>query len=350
MMIFRFNSRFTPDFTMSRIRRTLTVFTSLGSPFNYTLQATVPPHTLSKCAASLPRPNWEPVLYYSILCVMGFLLFCVLVASYFEADRIFVADILRRKVKLSNGAPPFQKDKVFDLKNIGIAQNHSPLQQNKPVSPVQEVQRSPPLMNNPRPIIELTGSQVEHRTKESFGTVLISILKNLFIQKSSSGRKRTDRENNNTEKQDAMKGVARKVETATPPKAEKDTDPHHETIMAEKYSSTQQKPVLRKSKAAKRSHTDFTHHDSPGLTPLNGHNERKQSSKTVHTPNTDKKTADQVGTTKEKTTPPILTTDSNPFSASRQTGISLDDIGEYFKPCKNVAEDIVIYVFYFLEK
>jgi hypothetical protein len=87
---------------MSRIRRSLTVFTSLGAPANYTLQATVPPYTLSKCSAALPRPNWEPVLYYSITCVMGFLLFCILVAAYFEADRIFVADIIRRKVKSSS--------------------------------------------------------------------------------------------------------------------------------------------------------------------------------------------------------------------------------------------------------
>ena len=322
------NFRFTPDFTMSRIRRTLTVFTSLGAPFNYTLQATVPPHTLSKCAASLPRPNWEPVLYYSILCVMGFLLFCVLVASYFEADRIFVADILRRKVKLSNGAPPFQKEKVFDLKNLGIAQTHSSSPQNKTATPVQEVQRTPPIINNPRPIIELTTSQVQHRTKESFGTLLINILKNFFVQKMSYGRKKTDRENNNTEKQDAMKGVVKRVDATTPTKTDKDTDPHHENIVPEKYSSNQHKPVLRKTKAAKRNHTDITHHDSAGLTPLTGHIDKRQSSKIVHTSNTDKKTADLVGNSKEKTTPPILTTDSNPFSASRQAGISIDEFGE----------------------
>ena len=320
--------RFTPDFTMSRIRRTLTVFTSLGSPFNYTLQATVPPHTLSKCASSLPRPNWEPVLYYSVLCVMGFLLFCVLVASYFEADRIFVADILRRKVKLSNGVPPFQRDKVFDLKNIGIAQNHSPSPQPKPVvTPAQEIQKSPPVLGNPRPIIELKPEE-DPRTFESFWTVLKFVLKGLFVRQSSSAKKRTDRENNNTEKQDAMKNVSRRVETVTPSKSDKEQDSHHEAIVAEKYSSTHQKPVLRKSKAAKRGHTDFTHHDTTGLTPISGHIERKQGNKTVHIPNTDKKMADHVGTTKEKTTPPILTTDSGPFSASRQSDGGLDDFGE----------------------
>lgn len=312
---------FTPDFTMSRIRRTLTVFTSLGSPFNYTLQATVPPHTLAKCAASLPRPNWEPVLYYSILCVMAFLLFCVLLASYFEADRIFVADILRRKVKLSNGAPIFQKDKVFDLKTIGTAQNHSQSPQTKPVTPVQEIQKAPPITTNPRPIIEITGPEADSK---SFWTVLKIVLMSLFVQQPSSTKKRTDRENNNIEKQDAMKTASKRVETITPLKSEKEPDPHHETIVAEKYSSTQQKPVLRKAKAAKRGHSDFTHHDTTGLTPFSGHIERKQGNKTVHTSNSDKKTADYVGTSKEKTTP-ILTNDSNPFSAPRHSDVGLDD-------------------------
>ena len=260
---------------------------------------------------------------------MGFLLFCVLVASYFEADRIFVADILRRKVKLSNGAPPFQKDKVFDLKTIGIAQTHSSLPQNKPASPVQEVQKSPPVITSPRPIIELTGSHIEHRTKESFGTILINILKNMFVWKSFAGKKKTDRENNNTEKQDAMKGTVRRVETITPTKSDKDTAPHYENVVADKYSSTSQKPVLRKTKAAnKRGHSDFTHHESSGLAPHIGHIDRKQGNKTVHTPITDKKTADQVGTNKDKTTPPILTPDSNPFSASRQSSVGLDDFGK----------------------
>ena len=312
---------------MSRIRRTLTVFTSLGSPFNYTLQATVPPHTLSKCAASLPRPNWEPVLYYSILCVMGFLLFCVLVASYFEADRIFVADILRRKVKLSNGVPPFQREKVLDLKNIGFAQNHMPSPQHKPVTPAQEVHKSPPVLPaNPRPIIELRPEE-DPKTFESFWSMFKVAMKMLFVKQSSATKKKNDRENNNTEKQDAMKNAPKRVENITPSKPDKEE--HHETITAEKYSSTHHKPVLRKSKAAKRGHTDFTHHDTTGLTHINGHIERKQGSKTVHTPNMDKKPADHVGTTKDKTTPPILTTDSGPFTATKQSDVGLDDFGKY---------------------
>ena len=100
---------------MSRIRRSLTVNSSLGITINYTLQATIPSFMLSKCAAALPRPPWEPILYYSTLCMMGFLLFCIMVASYFEADRHFIADMIKRRTRNSL---TFDKTKVFDLSQI----------------------------------------------------------------------------------------------------------------------------------------------------------------------------------------------------------------------------------------
>ncbi|CAE1282442.1 unnamed protein product [Acanthosepion pharaonis] len=109
---------FTPDFTMSRIRRVLTIFTSLGPPMNYTLQATVPPYMLAKCAAALPRPSWEMGLYYAFLCIIIVLTVCVFIAAYFEAKRICVADSLKRKQKVLNVAQLFEKGKAFDLKNI----------------------------------------------------------------------------------------------------------------------------------------------------------------------------------------------------------------------------------------
>ena len=100
---------------MSRIRRSLTIDSSLGIPVNFTLQATIPAFMLSKCAAALPRPPWEPILYYSTMCLMGFLLFGVMVASYIEADRHFTADIIKRRVRSSL---TFDKTKVFDLNQI----------------------------------------------------------------------------------------------------------------------------------------------------------------------------------------------------------------------------------------
>ena len=104
---------------MSRIRQTLTLYTSLGAtPLNFTLQATIPANALSLCAATLPRPAWEPLLYYATVLSMGFLLFGVLVASYFEADRISVADVIRRRAEMSHAATVFEKGRMFDLRSI----------------------------------------------------------------------------------------------------------------------------------------------------------------------------------------------------------------------------------------
>jgi len=108
--------RFTPDFTMSRIRQILTLHTSLGAPVNYSLQATIPTHMLTQCASALPRPHWEPVLYYSMVLAMGFLVVAVIVAAYFEADRLFTADVMKRRSELNQMT--FDKSKVFDLKAI----------------------------------------------------------------------------------------------------------------------------------------------------------------------------------------------------------------------------------------
>ena len=104
---------------MSRVRQTLTLQTSLGAvPLNFTLQATIPANALSLCAATLPRPAWEPLLYYAAVLSMGFLLFCIVVAAYFEADRISVADIIRRRAEMSHAATMFEKGRVFDLRYL----------------------------------------------------------------------------------------------------------------------------------------------------------------------------------------------------------------------------------------
>lgn len=101
---------------MSRIRQVLTLHTNLGSAVNFSLQATIPTHMLTQCAAALPRPTWEPLLYYVVLLAMGFLLLCVLLAAYFEAERLFTADVIKRRSELNQMA--FDRSKVFDLKAI----------------------------------------------------------------------------------------------------------------------------------------------------------------------------------------------------------------------------------------
>ncbi len=104
---------------MSRIRRSLTIDSSLGIALNYTLQATIPAYMLSRCAAALPRPHWEPYLYYVTMVGMVFLCVCVGAAAYFEADRNFTADVMRRRAR--NSLTFDRNNKVFDLSQIAAS-------------------------------------------------------------------------------------------------------------------------------------------------------------------------------------------------------------------------------------
>jgi len=325
---------FTPDFTMSRIQRTLTIFTSLGEAFNYTLQATVPTHTLSKCSSSLPRPNWEPVLYYSIVCVMGFLLFCILVASYFEADRIFVADILKRKVKQCNGTPPYQKDKIFDLKALGTS--HMNGVQTPP--PITKMNLPPSLLSKvPRATIDMSNGHIEPKIQDSFWKSLSSILKSLFARKSSSSRKKTN--NNNVENPKAATGnpetLSSNQDKPTPTYDKEPKPATSDTIIPEKSTTVnhqpQQKITLRRPKATKRSHTEGSN-GSESQSYMSYDRKPTKTSTSV----TDKKGADLVSSTlKDSTQTPITTYHDS-------TGLSnFDDIKvEHCKSSSSTCEDL----------
>ncbi|XP_052281424.1 LOW QUALITY PROTEIN: transmembrane protein 131-like [Dreissena polymorpha] len=251
---------FTPDFTMSRIQRTLTIFTSLGQAFNFTLQATVPPHTLAKCAMSLPRPNWEHVLYYSIVCFMGFLLFCILVASYFEADRIFIADILKRKVKMCvNGIPTFQKDKIFDLKALASNSHTNGVVITQ--APAQKMSLPVNLLNKvPHANMDIPNGHTEIKSpQDSLWTMTLSILKGLFSRKPALKKKTL---NNNTDKHpDSQKSADTLLSSLQNSSTLlKEKSKVQEMIIPEKSSATHsvhhapQKLTLRKVKQAKRSY------------------------------------------------------------------------------------------------
>lgn len=77
---------FTPDFTLAKIVRTLTLVTSLNIPVNYTLLTTVPPSFLVPCSTVIPRPTWEPYLYYLSLPSMCILLVFIIVMVIVEAE------------------------------------------------------------------------------------------------------------------------------------------------------------------------------------------------------------------------------------------------------------------------
>lgn len=293
---------------MSRIQRVLTIYTSLGQAFNYTLQATVPPHTLSKCSASLPRPNWEPVLYYTVVCVMGFILFCILVASYFEADRIFVADILKGKVKLYNNGcmPPNSNNQIFDLKALSVSHNGSSSSSGSSPKPA-------PLPANllskfPRPGLDIPNGHIPHKSRETIWTSLKNTLKNLIVRKSSSNKKKIDN-NNSINSSPASKTQAESKATLASNQSEKEKAVAVETITPEKsntsYNQPQQKVTLRKTKAAKRSHAEST-------TIVDSHNvnnyDRKQRS---NNSSVERRSVDNSNIAKETTTIPNVTVPSS---------------------------------------
>ena len=121
--IFNVCSSFTPDFSLSRIQRVLTIHTSLAQPINFTLQATVPSHLLTKCSAALPRPSWEAKLYPVIVFAMAAVFVCVVVAAYFEAHTVLTGEwnrVRARNALLADmqSSESINSCKIFDLKNL----------------------------------------------------------------------------------------------------------------------------------------------------------------------------------------------------------------------------------------
>ncbi|XP_071949675.1 transmembrane protein 131-like [Antedon mediterranea] len=105
---------FTPDFSMSRVTRTLTIVIEDGTELDYTLIATLPPHLLSSCAAAIPRPQWENMLYLGTAILMNVFFLGVLMVSYLESLRF--SELMPTRFSHTNGE--VDKSKRFDLRTI----------------------------------------------------------------------------------------------------------------------------------------------------------------------------------------------------------------------------------------
>lgn len=79
---------FTPDFTLSRVVRTLNFDTSIGISVNYTLIGTVPTSALDLCSKAMERPSWEASFKRNVLWFICVLLGLVLIAAAMDSDRI----------------------------------------------------------------------------------------------------------------------------------------------------------------------------------------------------------------------------------------------------------------------
>ncbi|KAK7021786.1 hypothetical protein SK128_004918, partial [Halocaridina rubra] len=154
---------FTPDFTLSKVQQRLVIQTNLGLVDNsddmqqriwktdepgkveYSLVATIPTHLLGQCGCAVPRPSWEPLIYYVVIPLMIAMLIGAIVFSILEADHILKTTLIAMTTSVpSNGhAPVFDKSKVFDLRTLshtdskgltiknGYANGHTPVENMK---------------------------------------------------------------------------------------------------------------------------------------------------------------------------------------------------------------------------
>ncbi|XP_030592587.1 transmembrane protein 131-like isoform X2 [Archocentrus centrarchus] len=79
---------FTPDFTSSWVIRDLTLVTSRGTSFPFTLNVTLPHHMLPLCAQVVPGPSWEETFWVITLIFTCFSLFGVCLMAFYQAQYI----------------------------------------------------------------------------------------------------------------------------------------------------------------------------------------------------------------------------------------------------------------------
>lgn len=108
---------FSPDFTLSRVVRTLNFDTSIGANVNFTLIGTVASSALELCSKNIQRPHWEPDFKRNALMVLWVALILVVLASAIDSDRILKEHI--RMIAREKG--PIQPP--LDLRQIGLEAN-----------------------------------------------------------------------------------------------------------------------------------------------------------------------------------------------------------------------------------
>lgn len=104
---------FTTDFTASRVQRTLTLLTNLSYDISYQLVAQLPAESVERCAASLPRPPWEPALRNAALVVLLASFCLVLLAAVFDARAIMAQQSAYDAARYKGPVQP-----TFNLRNI----------------------------------------------------------------------------------------------------------------------------------------------------------------------------------------------------------------------------------------
>ncbi|KAH8261364.1 hypothetical protein KR044_007958 [Drosophila immigrans] len=104
---------YSPDFTAHRVQRTLTLLTNLSYDIHYQLLAQLPAESVERCAASLPRPQWERLLRNAALVVL-LASFCLVLLTAILDARAIVAQ--QNAYDAARYKSPLQP--TFNLRNI----------------------------------------------------------------------------------------------------------------------------------------------------------------------------------------------------------------------------------------
>ncbi|XP_057312609.1 transmembrane protein 131-like isoform X2 [Hydractinia symbiolongicarpus] len=113
---------FIPDFTTSRVTRTLRLLTTMEQSLDFILLATLPHHLLPLCANALPRPFWEPYMHVAAAVVMSTVFIFIIFFAYFDAQKYVVkCTFTAGSVTSSPYFGGYKSDgHLLDLKNFGF--------------------------------------------------------------------------------------------------------------------------------------------------------------------------------------------------------------------------------------
>lgn len=111
---------FSPDFTLSRVVRTLNFDTSIGMSVNFTLIGTVASPALEMCSKNIQRPHWEQDFKRNTLIVLSVALILVVLASVIDSDRILKEHIRMMSRERGPIQPPLDFRKIAMEANSAV--------------------------------------------------------------------------------------------------------------------------------------------------------------------------------------------------------------------------------------
>ncbi|XP_067631154.1 transmembrane protein 131 homolog [Eurosta solidaginis] len=133
---------FTPDYTLSRIAIPLRVHTNLSYAVYYNLVVQLPPGTIERCAALVPRPTWEERIRNSAIVLLATTFVFVFLAAHIDYRNILRCQTVLYEARDKGSVYP-----TFNLRNIALkAQTsaHTPDDEQQQTSAYAQTQRRQP--------------------------------------------------------------------------------------------------------------------------------------------------------------------------------------------------------------